>query len=125
MKSKIAAMLPFAALWACTPPASAPPVPSAYPAKLRLIGTEPFWSIDLDNDRLTYSSAAQPEKRTARIARSEAGGELRLTGSILTRPISARIVRATCSDGMSDRVYAYSAKVTYGDETLAGCADQT
>lgn len=34
-----------------------------------------------------------------------------------------QLVRADCSDGMSDRNYAYTATFTYGDSDYRGCAD--
>jgi uncharacterized membrane protein len=124
MRNKIAGLLSLVALCACAAPPSIPPAPTAYPAGLRLNGTEPFWAIDLDGQKLTYSSVAEPEKRTASIARSEVGGKLLLTGSLAGRTMTVTIAREQCSDGMSDRIYAYSANVTYGDEALKGCADR-
>ena len=37
-------------------------------------------------------------------------------------PVDIVLVRETCSDGMSDRRYPFAATVTFGRETLRGCA---
>jgi uncharacterized membrane protein len=38
------------------------------------------------------------------------------------QPVEIVLVRETCSDGMSDRRYPFQATVTFGGETLRGCA---
>ena len=119
-----AALLPAAG--ACAPPAARAPAPAAFlfPERLQALGPEPFWSIEIDGSRIAYSSLDEPEKQTARVTRKEAGGELRLAGTLAGTPITVRIVPETCSDGMSDQVYSYSAKVRLGARSLQGCARQ-
>ena len=43
-------------------------------------------------------------------------------GTLEGKAFTLRIAPGTCSDGMSDTVYAYTAQVAFGDTTLSGCA---
>ena len=79
------------------------------PEGLRCLGTEPFWALEPEGDRVVFSTPDAPDRelsleavlgtgifrdpRRALIAR---GPERRLT---------ATIVPTACSDGMSDRAY--------------------
>jgi len=124
MKSGMIASLASAALTACAPLGSASPPTHVFPAQLKLTGTEPFWSIAIVDDQLTYSRLGQSERRTARISRSEGEGRLVLNGDLAGTAISVVIAPGDCSDGMSDRTYPYSVKVRYGDEMLEGCGSR-
>jgi len=121
------------ALAACTPPAEK----AAEPAKaepralagvdldqpLRVLGTEPFWAVEITRQGLTYSGVDLPEQKAANpgpalqgtvatwTTKTEAGADLAVT-----------LTATDCSDGMSDRTYPLTAKVEIGDETLTGCA---
>jgi uncharacterized membrane protein len=108
-----------------TAPAKAPAQAAALALPLRLIGTEPFWGATISETTITLSGADRPELRAP-------AGERRVTGagaSWRTRTASApqteitvTLLRAPCSDGMSDRAYPFAATVTVGAETLRGCA---
>lgn len=103
-----------------TPPAA--PVADKFPAALRGIGTEPFWALDLDGTAARYSTPEnQPGTRFV-VSRSEPGGRLMLSGRIADAVFGAVVTRATCSDGMSDRVWPYRLEVTIGPHKLSGCA---
>ena len=124
MRQLLLAVAALPAANACAPPVARAPAPAAFlfPQRLQALGTEPFWSVDIDGSQIAYSSLDEPEKRIARVTRQEAGGELRLVGTLGNAPITVRIIPETCSDGMSDRVYAYSARVQLGAQSLQGCA---
>lgn len=126
MRPLLLAAALLSAAGGCSPPPPRAPAPAAFvfPARLQALGTEPFWSIMIDGPEIAYSSPDEPEARTARVTREETGGELRLTGVLGGAPVTVRIVPKTCSDGMSDRVYSYSAKVQLGERSLQGCARQ-
>ena len=124
------------ALAACSPPAEK----AAEPAKaepralagvdldqpLRVLGTEPFWAVEITPQGVTYSGVDRPEQKAANpgptlqgtvatwTTKTEAGADLTVT-----------LTATDCSDGMSDRTYPLTAKVEIGDETLTGCAAAT
>ena len=102
--------------------ATAPVEPAGlFPAELRGLGTEPFWSVTIDGEQLTYDDP-EHAARTVRVIRHEESAILVLTGKLASEPVSARVVARPCSDGMSDRAYPYSLIVTIGGRTLRGCA---
>ena len=125
--ARLFALAALALLSACTPPPPyGPPPPGAGPTfvyPMRLVGTEPFWGATISETRITLSGVDRPET-------SFPAGERRVTGagaSWSTRSptgttLHVDLVRETCSDGMSDRVYPFRAAVHYGAETLNGCA---
>lgn len=91
---------------------------------LRALGTEPFWGVDISGDEMTFSGADRPTIRAAPARRTvfpdsvvyrgltESGVELVVT-----------LEAQDCSDGMSDRTYPLTARVTFGDDIrLSGCA---
>ncbi len=128
------AALVVLALAACSP-AEAPDQPEAPPEPapalggvdltkpLRVLGNEPFWSVELTGTEMVYTTPEPPEQRapqpnpvvqgtTATWETSTADGTaLRLT-----------LVATECSDGMSDRTYPLTAMVKLGDLELSGCA---
>jgi uncharacterized membrane protein len=118
--------LPAAALLglaACSPQAL-PPAPSAaaFPARLKALGTEPFWAIDIDGGTIAYTTPERPQGPRTAVARADSGGLLKLTGRLNGEAISVVIAPGACSDGMSDIVYPYSAAVQLGERSLQGCA---
>lgn len=122
MKPILSALTLLCLASACSTPTSTPAPPaSAFPAKLKALGTEPFWSLGIDGDTVAYSTAEQPAAVAARVERRETAGELALGGVLAGDAITVNVTRETCSDGMSDRVYPYAVKVRLGAKQLAGC----
>lgn len=90
---------------------------------IRVLGTEPFWAVEITPQVLTYSGVDRPEQTAANpglmlqgtlaswTTTTEAGAGLKVT-----------LTATDCSDGMSDRTYPLAAQVEIGDETLTGCA---
>jgi uncharacterized membrane protein len=109
---------------ACTPQAapSASAAATAFPARLRALGTEPFWSIAIDGGTIVYTTPDKPKSKAVRVRREEAAGILKLSGRLAGEAISITITPESCSDGMSDIVYPYAAKVRLGGQALQGCA---
>ena len=109
------------------PTPSAPsPEPSSAPAKppqhFQALGTEPFWSFEVLPGKLIYSS---PEVQQGMVIAARFSGEgkrLRFSGTMEGKPVVLTIEPGTCSDGMSDTVYAYKANFTWGEQTEQGCA---
>ncbi|MBD7941596.1 COG3650 family protein [Brevundimonas guildfordensis] len=124
------------ALAACSQPAETPreaakPEPRALAGvdldqPVRVLGTEPFWAVEITPQGLTYSGVDRPEQKAANpgpalqgtvatwTTKTEAGADLAVT-----------LTATDCSDGMSDRTYPLTAKVEIAGETLTGCAAAT
>ncbi|URW76477.1 META domain-containing protein [Sphingomonas donggukensis] len=99
------------ALLAAAPAAAQPAAP------YRAIGTEPFWSLSIDRRTITYRPA---EGRSLTVAKPRSivgiNGEL-----YRARGMTVDITHVRCSDGMSDRTYRDTVRVTIGRRTLNGC----
>lgn len=93
-------------------PATAQPAPP-YKAS----GTEPFWSLTIDAREIAFRPM---EGRPIRVAKPRPivgiNGEL-----YRTKAMTVDITHVRCSDGMSDRTFADTVKVTIGRRTLSGC----
>lgn len=90
---------------------------------LRILGTEPFWAMEITADQLVYSGVDRPEQTAANPGAQVLGA----TAVITTRtdqdqPLVVTLIATDCSDGMSDRLYPLTARVEIGGETLKGCA---
>lgn len=90
---------------------------------LRVLGTEPFWTVEITPTGLTYSGVDRPEQKAA-----NPGPTLQGTVAVWTTateaqtPLVVTLMATDCSDGMSDRTYPLTAKVEIGGESLTGCA---
>ncbi len=105
------------------------PVPAgnaqARPApRFKVIGTEPFWGIDVDGDRLHFTSMENQAGSMLEAAPDPVGnGRWRWAGEGEAGPFALEIAPGDCSDGMSDRRYAYTANLRIGAKAYRGCAD--
>jgi uncharacterized membrane protein len=127
------------ALAACDEPAApaAGPAPAAPAAPavlgdvdlaepLRVLGTEPFWGVDITDGGLVYSGVDRPERRAP-----NPGAVVQGTTAVYTTafedgaPLVVTLIDTDCSDGMSDRIYPLTARVEVGTEALNGCAAPT
>ena len=98
-------------LSACLP---APPPP---PAPYHALGTEPFWSLIIDDREVTFIPADGQQVRQPR-PQAIVG----VAGEIYQTPrINVNIVHARCSDGMSDRVYPDKVQVSVDGRQFNGC----
>jgi uncharacterized membrane protein len=94
-------------------------------AAMRAVGTEPFWNARTDGRCVTYST---PEDQTGtRVwAKVETSGDRSVwTGALTGEPFVLAIRPSNdCSDGMSDKVYAYEAALAVRGEVRRGCAEK-
>ena len=90
---------------------------------LRVLGTEPFWAVEVTPAGLTYSGVDRPEQKAANPGPALQGSVAVWTTETEARtPLILTLMATDCSDGMSDRTYPLTAKVEIGGETLTGCA---
>ncbi|MEZ8881178.1 COG3650 family protein [Vibrio lentus] len=88
----------------------------------RAFGNEPYWSATFDKDQLKYtkmgeepqrldieSSRTSPSTRDYQLKGNQGQGELNLK-------------KESCSDGMSDSIYGWHAKLNLSDSNYNGCA---
>ncbi|HEX6784557.1 MAG TPA: hypothetical protein VF098_07880 [Sphingomicrobium sp.] len=90
-----------------------PQQPPAYHA----VGTEPFWSLTIDQRTLTFALAGSQPVREPK-PRVIVG----IAGEIYRAPrIDVNIVHGSCSDGMSDRTFPDKVQVRVDDHYFNGC----
>ena len=109
---------------AVVPPAGSTAVSTAEP--LRALGTEPFWALDIDSTGLRFTT---PEDTTGmrfppNAPSPIAGDTLVWMAESELAAIHVRLWPTQCSDGMSDRVYPYSALVRVAGTEYRGCANR-
>jgi uncharacterized membrane protein len=99
-----------------------PPSATPLPRPLYCLGTEPFWSLAVTPQGAQFERPGQPAIRlrqhgevagfTGGVMAFDAGGET----------LDLTVIRARCSDGMSDRPYGFRAMVwNRGGTFLEGC----
>jgi uncharacterized membrane protein len=102
--------------------AADPETPSAGP--WRLIGTEPFWALDIDSTGLRFKTPDDTMgihwPPLTPVVRSDT---LRWLGETERAAVEVRIWPGRCSDGMSDRVWPYEAAVRVERTNYRGCAE--
>ena len=124
-------MVALLALAACSPkPAATPAAPpkgivSDFSKPMEARGTEPFWALTIRGTTLTLTRPNQPALTAvapgAVIRPSEASWTAKTPDG---REMKVTFYSSACSNGMSDRTYAYSAEVDLqGESPLNGCAD--
>jgi len=90
---------------------------------LRVLGTEPFWAVEITPAGLTYSGVDRPEQKAANPGPALQGTVATWTTETAAKtPLVVTLTATDCSDGMSDRTYPLTARVEIGGETLTGCA---
>ncbi|WP_414754445.1 COG3650 family protein [Anabaena sp. CCY 9910] len=94
--------------------------------ELLVSGTEPFWGVTISRKGIIYSTP-ESSQNFPYIAPSTASGRpadlvrvYRLRGRNSTSTLVIR--KGSCSDGMSDIKYPYSAVYIAGNTVLEGCA---
>jgi uncharacterized membrane protein len=103
-------------------PSLAPASPPASVVRLQVLGTEPFWSIEINGDTLRYSSPENPNGTEFAATQGSTGMGTRYFGTLDGKPLSLLIEPGQCSDGMSEAVYPLSAMLSWGTATQHGCA---
>ena len=93
------------------------PIPGPPPPPYHAVGTEPFWSLLIDEHDLTFTlSGSQPVLQPTPQAIHGVAGEI-----YQTPRINVNIVHGAGSDGMSDRTYPDKVQVTVDGHRFNGC----
>ena len=105
---------PIVILAACLAGCATPQPPSA---SYRAVGTEPFWSLSIDQRTITFTLAGSPSVRVTKppVIIGFAGEIYR------AHRIDVNIVHGSCSDGMSDRTYPDKVQVRVDEHHFTGC----
>lgn len=93
------------------------------PSRLRATGTEPFWSATVDGAALIYRTPEFPNGVRITVARRDAKGVAAFVGALDGKPLALEIAPGACSDGMSDRIYSFTAVRQIGPDIARGCAN--
>jgi uncharacterized membrane protein len=104
-------------------PASAPAAAPGFDfsGDFDLRGTEPFWALTIRADALALTRV-DGDPFNAPNAGPQVEGDTALWDG---GPLHVTLRRETCSDGMSDRVYAFAATVEVKDTVmLKGCGER-
>ncbi len=86
------------------------------------VGTEPFWSVEVDPGELTYATPERLLGASAPAERKADGAGITWRAVLEGQPLVLRVEAGRCSDGMSDAVYPYRATLTVAGQQRRGCA---
>ena len=111
-----------AAAPAAQPPAATPTAPMS-PTGYALVGTEPFWGGTVTGTSVRYMVPERQFGDVVETRRSYGPGSETYAGTFRRRPFVLTLTRAPCSDGMSERPFAFTATLQVAGETRRGCAD--
>jgi uncharacterized membrane protein len=88
-----------------------------------LSGTEPFWGGTVTGSRFVYQTP-EDQAGTSVAASVELGAAREsYAGTLAGKPFRLTLTKGSCSNGMSDRVFAFTANLTVAGEERRGCAD--
>ena len=97
--------------------------PSAPLQIFRAFGTEPFWNVNVEDTRLTYTT---PEDQAGVVmvgTRRALADGVEITGERDGKPFVLTVSSGTCSDGMSDNTYSLVSTFRFGDVDYKGCGE--
>lgn len=89
---------------------------------VQFTGTEPFWGGEATGGRLRYSTPETPDGTTIAVQRFAGLNGISFSGTLDGGGFDLTVTPGTCSDGMSDRSYPFTATLRIGSETREGCA---
>ena len=92
---------------------------------LNLVGTEPFWAMQIRKETKTakFSRPGSSDIDVGYPAETKTKeGAIVLTSPSPEGDVVMMLTKAKCQDGMSDREYPWEATVLFNGRTLKGCA---
>lgn len=101
-------------------------------AKTSCLGTEPFWSLNVQDGQIRFDMAGTAPNIYELIERRSFNGTSADFAEALTgehvgdfaESISVSILLQQCSDGMSDNLYPYRTVIQKGHQFFTGCCGQ-
>lgn len=89
---------------------------------VRAIGTEPFWGTVIADGRATYTTPDDQDGTTLGVETFVGNNGISYSGTLNGTRFDLMVTASECSDGMSDRIYPFTATVQLGDVVRTGCA---
>lgn len=121
---------------AAAPVAPSPPAAEAPAAKrlagqenadplqiFRVFGTEPFWNVNVESTKLTYTTPEDPAGVSMEGTRRATADGVEITGQHDGKPFVLTVSTGTCSDGMSDNMYSLVSTFRLGEVDYKGCGE--
>jgi len=90
----------------------------------RAFGTEPFWNVNVENTRLTYTTPEDQAGVVMEGTRKTLADGVEITGQHDGKTFVLTVKAGTCSDGMSDNAYRLVSTFRYGEIDYKGCGEQ-
>ena len=96
-------------------------------AVITLSGTEPFWSVRIEQQpdgthKARLSSYENPDGVLFVVTRFAGNNGLGYSGELDGKAVQIAVRPGECSDGLSGRLYPFAAMAALGQKTLLGCA---
>lgn len=92
----------------------------------RLLGSEPFWGVAITPTEIRFTSPENMDGIGFPFTAPDQEGTVRRYASSIASPeahtIEITLEPKECSDGMSDKTYAFQATVKLDGRALSGCA---
>ncbi len=87
------------------------------------LGNEPFWSLDIDNEKMVVFKLADWKKPVIIPLEKPGSTNDSTIYNLLSQgnPLRITIIPRFCSDGMSDILYQYKVVITFKGATYKGC----
>ena len=89
----------------------------------RAFGTEPFWGVNVEGTRLTYTTPEDQPGVVMQGTRKTLAEGVEISGQHDGKPFVLAVSSGTCSDGMSDNTYSMVSTFRYGDIDYKGCGE--
>ncbi|MBP8297974.1 MAG: hypothetical protein KAX84_17825 [Burkholderiales bacterium] len=89
----------------------------------RAFGTEPFWNVNVENTKLTYTTPEDPAGVVMEGTRRALADGVEITGQHDGKLFVLTVSSGTCSDGMSDNTYSLVSAFRHGDIDYKGCGE--
>ena len=89
---------------------------------VRFTGTEPFWGGEILGTRARYTTPENPDGSAFSVTRFDGNSGAGFSGLVDGQRFDLTITEGSCSDGMSDRSYPFTATLMIGAQQRRGCA---
>ena len=89
----------------------------------RAFGTEPFWNVNVENTKLTYTTPEDQVGIVMEGTRKTLANGVEITGQHDGKAFVLTVSSGTCSDGMSDNTYSLVSTFRHGEIDYKGCGE--